>query len=36
MKDTTYTNFEFNPTGSDAFTSDIGGLQHGGSIFQLE
>ena len=31
---TTYTNFEFNPTGSDAFTSDIGALQHGGNIFQ--
>ena len=30
---TTYTNFEFNPTGSDAFTSDIGALQHGGNIF---
>ena len=31
--DTTYTNFEFNPTGSDSFTPDIGALEYEGVVW---
>tara|TARA_B100001287_G_scaffold59843_1_gene47950 strand:- start:920 stop:3076 length:2157 start_codon:yes stop_codon:yes gene_type:complete len=31
---TTYTNFEFNPTGSDALTADIGAMDYNGTLWQ--